>query len=81
MKTLSTLLLLVTLSVGVSAQATTSPSVNEVEYQQALDLLFPRDALDKSFLYFCTILRYEPSFEPESQIVIIGREGYAENIF
>jgi hypothetical protein len=80
MKTLSTLFLAVVLSAGVCAQAPSPPSTNDVQYQQALDLLFPLDALKQPALYFVTILRYAPSFEPESQIVPIGREGYAEVI-
>jgi hypothetical protein len=79
MKVLSTLSILIVLSVGVAAQVP-SPSTQEIEYPRALDLLFPRDALKQPALYFVTILRYEPSFEPESQIVLIGREGYAEAI-
>jgi hypothetical protein len=43
-----------------------------------MDLLFPLSALQQPSLYFVTILRYQPSFEPESQIIMIGREGYAE---
>jgi len=77
MKVLSTLSLLIVLTVSVAAQAPT-PSTQETEYPQALDLLFPRAALTEPSLYFVTILRYEPSFDPESQIVLIGREGYAE---
>ena len=43
-------------------------------HKKVLDLLFPLDALDEA-KEFVLILRYMPSFEPESQIVVVARDG------
>jgi hypothetical protein len=44
-------------------------------YKKIVDLLFPLDALEEHQLGFVLVLRFMPSFEAESQIVIVGREG------
>ena len=52
--------------------------VLEIEdYGKILDMLFPRDVFDE-YEYkrsFVLVLRYKPSFDAETQIVIAGREN------
>jgi hypothetical protein len=56
------------------ARAQENRVLNSDDYPKILDRLFPRDVLDKSGRRFMLVLRYTPSFEAESQIVISGRE-------
>jgi len=47
-------------------------------YQRILDIVMPRELYDRRGGEFLLTLRFEPSFDPESQIVIGKRpEGYA----
>lgn len=53
---------------------TTIPSLNDSDYREVLDRLFPRTAMnDESELVL--VVRYEPSFAPESQITIVKEKG------
>ena len=58
----------------------TIPVVSDEDYEQVLNLLFPLNALKEPSYDFVTILRYKPSFVSESQVVLIGREGYVQVI-
>lgn len=44
--------------------------VSEETYYKVLDLVFPRNVLDRRKLRYAFVLRYEPTFQAESQIVI-----------
>ncbi len=46
------------------------PVVSRETYNRVLDILFPRDDPDPSQTVFALVLRFKPSFSPESQIVI-----------
>ena len=59
----------------ISAQETTVSVLDLDDYSKILDKLFPRDVLDEAGRTFMLVLRYKPSFNAESQIVIAGREG------
>jgi hypothetical protein len=48
-------------------------------YSRVLDLVFPRDVLIGSWGY-AFVLRYEPTFDTESQITIINKAGNIEVI-
>lgn len=50
------------------------PVIKSETYNQVLDLLFPCEVLTGSFGY-AFVLRYEPSFNAESQITILNRAG------
>lgn len=52
---------------------TTVTIVNDETYEQVLDILFPRPVLDDDSADFAFILRFKPSFSPESQIIIVKR--------
>lgn len=47
-------------------------------YYKVLDLVFPRDILQNQKLNYVFVLRFEPTFHPESQIVISESEGKFE---
>jgi hypothetical protein len=47
-----------------------SPVVTPVIYDKVLDAVFPREDPDTSRTVFMFVLRFKPSFKPESQIVI-----------
>lgn len=76
--------LLAIFTTGVSAQEQ-SPGwkpgekigVGSETYQQVLDILFPRDALDEAGRYVI-LLRYLPSFDPESQFTLVEKDGTVE---
>jgi hypothetical protein len=51
--------------------------VDRAAYDQVLGIVFPRKVLTGATGY-ALILRYEPSFEEESQITILGRAGKIE---
>jgi hypothetical protein len=72
-----TAILILLHSSNLCAQEKTIPAVNLETYDKVLNLLFPLDELNAvgSAWGFVTVLRYLPSFEAESQIVIVGREG------
>jgi hypothetical protein len=55
-------------------------AVDSKTYERVLDLLFPRDVLKDHKIRYAFVLRYEPTFLPESQIVIIGRQEGVEVI-
>lgn len=46
--------------------------VSEDTYDQVLDLVFPRDALRNRNVRYVFVLRYEPTFQAESQVVIVN---------
>lgn len=46
------------------------PAVSRETYDQVLDIVFPRTTSDPSQTVFAFVLRFRPSFKPESQIVI-----------
>ncbi len=56
------------------------PVVKSKTYEQVLDLLFPRDKLEEAKIRYAFVLRYEPSFDAESQIMIIYRADNVEAI-
>ena len=69
--------------VGIQAQKRQSPHKPQERlvycppmypgfYDQVLDIVFPRDILN-GILGYALVLRYEPTYELESQIVIIQR--------
>jgi hypothetical protein len=60
--------------VATEAQSKTDSINDSSYYDQLLDVLFPKNILDKPGRRFILILRYKPSFTSESQIVISGRE-------
>jgi len=68
--------LILLLSPKILSQEETHSVVTVETYEKVLTLIFPRDEMNAlgSGWGFVTILRYMPSFEPESQIVIVGRE-------
>src|SRR5215831_12786180 len=69
--------------VAAAAQSTRNQrpaSVNSKTYERVLDLLFPRDVLKDHKIRYAFVLRYEPTFLPESQIVIVGRQEGVEVI-
>lgn len=71
-------LALLLMCVACTAHAQDEQSLSNIsveEYDQVMDLLFPLDEL-RNDRESVTILRYKPSFEAESQIVMIRREGY-----
>jgi hypothetical protein len=66
------------MSINAVGQEQPSQSYTVISFdthKKVLDLLFPLDALDVHANEFVVILRYMPSFEPESQIVMVAREG------
>jgi hypothetical protein len=62
-------------SLSAHAQEKTVPSLDLEDYRRILDELFPRNVMDKPGPEFVMVLRYLPSFEAESQIVIAGRKN------
>lgn len=70
--------------VGVAAgisqrqQEATLPAVSEETYHRVLDLVFPRDILTDQKFDYVFVLRYEPAFRAESQIIITERAGRVE---
>lgn len=46
---------------------------SEETYYKVLDLVFPRDVLNKPNLRYAFVLRYEPTFRAESQITIAAQ--------
>jgi len=62
---------LLTESVMTSKTAQDSARVaSEETYDKVLDLVFPRDILQEQKLRYVFVLRYEPTFHTESQLVI-----------
>jgi hypothetical protein len=51
------------------------PILSDETQQKLSELLFPLDALKSSGGQFVLILRYRPSFEEDSQYVIVGGDG------
>ena len=78
----SSLLLIVGMS-GIQAQTTGAKPVEAVRdetYDKVLDLLFPRPALELEDAQYIFVIRYEPTWKGESQIIIIQRAGVVEII-
>jgi hypothetical protein len=78
------LLLLISNSTGQTGRAKSEiralPQFDSAQYHQVLNIIFPRvdrDFSDPSRKYSLT-LRISPSFEPESQINIVKKEGGIE---
>ncbi|MCM3874614.1 MAG: hypothetical protein ND895_28300 [Pyrinomonadaceae bacterium] len=74
---LSILVLMLSVSINAFGQGQPPQSYKVISFDthdKVLNLLFPLDALDEA-KEFALILRYKPSFEPESQIVIVARDG------
>jgi hypothetical protein len=71
------LLLLISASVNAFAQDAPKsyPVISHDTHRKVLDILFPLDVLKGGGNEFALVLRYMPSFESESQIVIVGRSG------
>jgi hypothetical protein len=67
---------------GSSPQEKTDNSskvVSQETYNRVLDILFPRDDVDSSSgTVFVLVLRFKPSFHPESQVVIRRRFAKVE---
>lgn len=61
-----------------TAQEPKIPAVSEETYYKVLDLLFPRDVLQDHTLHYVFVLRYEPTFYAESQLIIMERWGKTE---
>ena len=82
--TSSTLFLVAfSLFMGITPAATQptqqqGPSVNEEIYEKVMDLVFPREILKNHKARFAFVLRYQPSFRRESQIVVVGRQDGIE---
>lgn len=53
-----------------------SSVVSQEDYKNVLDKLFPLESLENENTFFTIILRFKPSFHPESQIII--KKGYKE---
>lgn len=51
--------------------------VSDTTYNQVLDILFPRDVLEPG-AEFAFVLRYEPAFDVETQIVLVKRAGLVQ---
>jgi hypothetical protein len=77
LKPLRVLILMLLLSTDAFGQEQTPQSYKVISsdtHETVLNLLFPLGALDEA-KEFVLILRYKPSFEPESQIVMVARDG------
>jgi len=57
-----------------------SPVVSEATYNRVLDMLFPKDASIANKPVWSIVLRFKPTFKPESQIVIRRDENKVEVI-
>ncbi len=55
-------------------------TVSEGTYEKVLDILFPRNVLKDPTLRFAFVLQYQPTFRPESQIVIVPSQSAAQVI-
>ena len=73
-------------SITLGNQEVVRPSIQPVLYQsetstlhdQVLDILFPRDVLEEGNIEYVFVLRFLPSFAPESQTIIIERTSGIE---
>jgi hypothetical protein len=57
-----------------------SPVVSQATYNRVLDILFPREDSEPSKAVFAFVLRFKPSFQSESQIVVKRGTDNAEAI-
>lgn len=56
----------------------TGVKASEEFYDRVMDIVFPREVLTDRKVRFVFVLRYQPTFQPESQIVIVRRQDRIE---